>query len=138
MQAFLQIRRAGAALSLAIAASATPNVAAANEIWLSIVEPPWRSAHHWPANDYMALFQSEAPWRDAASHVAVFELSKRFVVESSDADLALVIQDLQRRHIKLSVQATPLIGTHVCGLGAEGHGSPSDMVTIARKLKRLG
>ena len=107
------------------------------EIWFSATEPPWRQVWGFPANDYMALFQSSAPWGAASAHLAVFEVSKRFVHDSSDATLAAVLDGLRRRHLLLSMQVTPLVATRACGLGIEGHGPAGELTELALKLKRL-
>lgn len=118
-------------LSIAVPASAV-------EVWFSATEPVWRQAHNWPPNDYMQLFQPNSPWQTAAHGVNVFMLSKKFIAESNEADVRLVIDDLQQRHIALAVQGTPLVTSDTCGHGVEGYGPPQDMGGLAHKVKRLG
>jgi hypothetical protein len=113
-------------------------VAKGGEIWMSASEPVWRQIRHWPANDYMQLFNNESPWRRAATVVNVFQLSKKFVLSASETDLTLVIDGLKQQGIALAVQGTGLLATRECGLGAEGHGPPHDMLQTAERLKRLG
>ena len=125
----------GALASAAMAAGG--RVTHPAEIWFSATEPPWRQVWGFPDNDYMALFQPSAPWDAAAEHLAVFEVSKRFVHDSSDATLAVVLDGLRRRHLRLSMQVTPLVATRACGLGIEGHGPAGDLTELALRLKRL-
>ena len=69
---------AGAARPAYAAGGALP------QIWMGATEPVWRVAHGWPPNDYMELFQPNAPWQYAARYVRVFQVSKRFVEQTSD------------------------------------------------------
>ena len=86
----------------------------------------------------MQLFEPDAPWQRAQANVSVFGFTKRFILESSDAELSAIAKTLEAHHIKIAVQATPLIATKRCGLGSESFGPPDDMAGIALKLKRAG
>jgi hypothetical protein len=86
----------------------------------------------------MELFNPKSSWRNTASVINGFELSKRFVLEAADIDLARVINGLHQRNIALGVQGTPLIASAECGLGIEGHGPPHDMLAVARRLHSVG
>ena len=110
----------------------------AQQIWLTPLDPVWRQVRNWPPNDFMELFENNSPWQKAASVVAGFEVSKRFVLEAPDHDLLRVITGLRRRNIALGVQGTPLVASAECGLGIEGHGPPHDMLAVAQRLRRLG
>jgi hypothetical protein len=112
--------------------------ACAVQIWMSATEPVWREIHGWPANDYLALFQPNAQWTESSAHVKVFELSKKFIDLTAEADLRRVLQDLERRGIAIAMQGTPLLASKTCGLGVEGHGPPHDMAASARRIKQLG
>ena len=126
-----------AVLTLGLLVTAPPCARAA-EVWFAATEPVWRAVRGWPPNDWMALFQPNAPWQRAAAQVQVFELSKRAVLETNDSDLATVLNSLRQHHIRIAVQATPLLASQICGLGIEGHGPANDMVQVARRLKRFG
>jgi hypothetical protein len=130
--------RLGRGLVLACLLALAGLPAKATEIWFGASEPVWRVVRQWPANDWMDLFRPGAPWQDAEADVHVLELTKRAVLETSDADLSAVIAALKQHHIRLAVQATPLLASQVCGLGVEGHGPPDDMLQVATRLKRLG
>jgi hypothetical protein len=86
----------------------------------------------------MSLFQTNAPWPKAAAATKVFFLTRRFVLTAPDDDIRKVLIGLAQRHLKLAVQATPLIASRECGLGAEGYGPPNDMEAIAIRLEQLG
>ena len=73
-----------------------------------------------------------------ARNVTVFNISKPFALQASDRDLRAVIVGLQERHIKLSMQATPLEASPICGRGVEGYETPGDMGRVAHRLLRLG
>lgn len=124
------------------ASTAAPVRAAAPDpipqIWMSATEPVWRQAHGWPANDYMELFRPSSPWRYAAQHVEVFQVSKRFVEQAGDGALAEVISSLARRGIALAMQGTPNVPTAECGRGIESYGPPEDMARDAARIRRLG
>jgi hypothetical protein len=105
---------------------------------MAATEPVWREIHGWPANDYLALFESSASWSAASSRVNVFELSKKFIDLTAENDLRHVLEDLRRRGIAIAMQGTPLLASRTCGLGVEGHGPPHDMAATARRIKQLG
>jgi len=110
----------------------------AAEIWFSPTDPFWAASQGWPTGDYMKLFEQEAPWNESAKVVSVFEISKRFVLESSPDQVAKVIGALRQKGIKLSVQITPLVSTSACGIGVESHGPADQMEKVATKLKAAG
>jgi hypothetical protein len=125
-------------LLVLVTVSISPLKTEARQIWLTPLDPVWRSIRNWPANDFMELFEDNAPWQQTASVISGFELSKRFVLEAPDHDLLRVITGLRRRNIALAVQGTPLIASAACGLGVEGHGPPHDMLVVAQRLHRAG
>ncbi|HTW25980.1 MAG TPA: hypothetical protein VME92_02535 [Acetobacteraceae bacterium] len=108
------------------------------QIWLIAVGPEWRQARGWEPNDYMDLFSSQQAWSGALTHVQVFGISKRSVMTAPDQELAAIIAGLRRDHVALAMQVTPLIASRKCGLGVEGHGPRSDMLTAARRISGLG
>jgi hypothetical protein len=132
------MRRGLLLLLVLVTVSISPLKTEARQIWLTPLDPVWRSIRNWPANDFMELFEDNAPWQQTASVISGFEISKRFVLEASDSDLLRVIAGLRRRNIALGVQGTPLIASAECGLGIEGHGPPHDMLAVAQRLRSLG
>jgi hypothetical protein len=121
-----------------LAAAAAAQGAYAAELWFAPTDPVWRNIRGWPPNDFMALFRPGAEWPPALRKVRVFEITKRFALESSEADLAAVIETLRKYGVALSVQATPLLWTDHCGVGVEGHGPANDMTETAARIKKLG
>src|SRR5579885_3419526 len=122
-----------AMLTLGMAAGAN-----APQIWMFALEPQWRKVMGYSANDWGNLFDSTAAWPIVASHLQVFEISKRFVVEADEAQLRRVLAFLRIHHIKLALQGTPLTATRTCGLGVEGHGPAHDMQAEASRIRRAG
>jgi hypothetical protein len=57
-----------------------------------------------PAPDFMNLFQPNAPWPRAESHVKIFKLFPQFVNTASDADLLSVIVGLRQLNIALAIE----------------------------------
>ena len=125
-------------LLVLVTVSISPLKTEARQIWLTPLDPVWRSIRNWPANDFMELFEDNTRWQQTASVISGFEISKRFVLEAPDHDLLRVITGLRRRNIALALQGTPLIASAACGLGVEGHGPPHDMLVVAQRLHRAG
>lgn len=127
------------ALALGLSAAATPSLAA--DVWLTGVDPETQKGRHVsePA-DYMDLFKPGAPWEKAASGLAVFKFGTRFVLQSDDAELKTVIDDLKRRHIAFAVELGVLEsgGPGTCGFGVEGYGRPDAVERVAKRVKALG
>ena len=67
--------------SLAVALLGFPMISSAAQLWFTPIDPVWRQIRHWPANDFMQLFEDNSPWQKVASFVHGFEISKRFVLE---------------------------------------------------------
>src|SRR5438552_4430661 len=114
---------AASAFMLGLFAKAAPTSAA--NIWLSGVDPEAQKGRHVtePA-DYMDLFKPDAPWKNAASSLAVFKVGTRFALHADDAELRTMIDDLKRRHIAFAVELGVLesSGPGFCGYGVEGYG----------------
>src|SRR5436190_23950258 len=122
-------------LLVLVTVSISPLKTEARQIWLTPLDPVWRSIRNWPANDFMELFEDNTRWQQTASVISGFEISKRFVLEAPDQDLLRVITGLRGRNIALAVQGTPLIASAECGLGIEGHAPPHDMLALAHRLR---
>ncbi len=127
------------ALMLGLSVKAAP--ALATDVWLIGVDPQTQKARHVtePA-DYMNLFRPDAPWKKAASGLAVFKFGTRFVLQSDDAQLKTVIDDLKRRHIAFAVELGMLEsnGPGSCGFGVEGYGNANTVESVAKRVKALG
>lgn len=89
--------------------------------------------------DFMELFHEKAPWEEAASHVAVFEISQWMSAAAPEAELRQIFDDLRRRQIDLSVGLLPLSpGPDGCGIGVEGYSAPGQSLSDATRLQKLG
>ena len=105
------------------------------EIWLA----PQGINH--PAEDFAALFQSDAPWKDAAAHVNVFKLSTPFVLQATPEQIEAAIGDLNRRGIAIALETGVINVAHSPAFGCGGMGNVQGYGTVqvaeqlARKLK---
>jgi len=91
------------------------------------------------SEDFMALFEPDAPWQQAASHIQVFKLYGEWVAyQATDAELRQVVADLKRRGLALAVEAGPLNATDQCGQGIEGFAGTEEGLRIAGRIKSAG
>ena len=91
------------------------------------------------SDDFMALFEPDAPWNESASHIKVFKLYGEWVAyQASDAELRQVVQDLQQRKLALAVEAGPLNASDSCGQGIEGFAGIEEGLRIAQRIKQAG
>ena len=91
------------------------------------------------SDDFINLFQADAPWQNAADRVQVFKLYGEWVAyKATDAQLRLVVEDLKRRGIALAVEAGPLNASPNCGHGIEGFAGVEEGLNIARKIQNAG
>jgi hypothetical protein len=90
-------------LGFALSSFVVASSAMAQAIWFS---PNPRLGNK--ADDYMDLFQPDAPWQQAASHVQMFEISGHLIMTAPEADLRRMFADLKRRHIGLEIGIEPL------------------------------
>jgi hypothetical protein len=111
---------------------------ASSEVWLSAIDPYTRQAMKpGDPSDFMALFTPTAPWQQAAGGINVFKTTTQWLLNASDADLTTMFNDLRRRDIALAFEAGMMPQTTTCG-GGEGYSQPSDIATLAQRVKRLG
>jgi len=105
------------------------------EIWLA----PQGINH--PAVDFAALFQPDAPWKEAASHVNVFKLSTPFVLQATPEQIDAVVSDLNRRGIAIALETGVINVAHNPAYGCGGMGNVEGYRTVevaeqlARKIK---
>ena len=117
-----------------------PNESAAADlpsIWMAPLHP-----HDDPAGgragseDYMNLFEPDAPWRTVEKHVAVFKIYLDFAQHASDQDIRKLAAGLSARNIALAVEAPVLTQTAWCQPGVPVR---ADEVTpLMARLKKLG
>ena len=89
------------------------------------------------SDDFMQLFEPDAAWQEAASHVQVFKLYGEWVGYASDSQLKQVIQDTQSRGFALAMEFGPL-DAEDCGNGIEGFSGVSYAVATAQRIKSAG
>ncbi len=88
------------------------------------------------SDDFMNLFEPDAPWQAAAKHIQVFKLYGEWVAyKATDAQLKQVVEDLQRRGIALAVEAGPLNAPTDCGQGVESFAGTEEGLKIAQRIK---
>jgi len=91
------------------------------------------------SDDFMALFEPDAPWPEAASHIQVFKLYGEWVAyHASDAQLRQAVEDIRRRGLALAVEAGPLDPPADCGQGIEGFAGTDEGRLIARRVLGAG
>lgn len=139
----LIVRKALALLLIgfSLLAGAPPPAAAAGDqpqIWMAATEPFRREAMGWGANDYLELFDSNAPWQQVAQHVRVFQLAQNFIERADPATLSRVIGFLSRHGIAIAMQASPNLAIRGCGRGIESYGAPHDMLRDAERVQKVG
>jgi hypothetical protein len=92
------------------------------------------------AEDFYDLFESGAPWRKAARHVKVFEISEELQANASDEQMKKVFRGLRERHVALALDMLPLSGrgSNGCGFHVEGYSAPLQSLSLAKRVKALG
>jgi hypothetical protein len=91
------------------------------------------------SDDFMSLFEPDAPWQTAATHIHVFKLYGEWVAyDATDAQLRQVVADLDRRGLALAVEVGPLNPSNDCGAGIEGFAGTQEGLKIANRIKKAG
>ena len=91
------------------------------------------------SDDFMDLFEVNAPWQNAASRIQVFKLYGEWVAyKATDAQLKQVVEDLQQRGIALAVEAGPLNAPSNCGQGVESFAGTEEGLKITQRIKKAG
>jgi len=118
--------------------------ARAQEIWFAPPAAPADSRLHRAA-DLMDLFQPDAPWHDAASHIKVFKLYGSYLSGAPQQEIDSIVADLNRRQISIALEVGvmdvgPKSTNPPCGgLGqVEGYGTPKLARANSEKIKRAG
>src|SRR3977135_1851534 len=75
------------------------SIASAQQVFFEPREPqaPWTHVQGDP--DWNGFFRADAPWRRAASHIQVLNLTAAYVSDASDDDLRAVAAGLAARRI---------------------------------------
>jgi hypothetical protein len=91
------------------------------------------------SDDFMNLFEPDAPWQTASENIQVFKLYGEWVAyKATAAQLRQVVQDLQRRGLALAVEAGPLNASASCGEGIEGFAGTEEGLKIAQRIQSAG
>jgi hypothetical protein len=113
--------------------------AAGPDIWLAPIEP--FSLHDRDPDaksDFLDMFRPDAPWADAAAHVAVIKNATAFVLYAPDKMLSEVLKGLKQRGISYALETGLLPISAACGKNVEGFMNPGGDLELARKIQRLG
>lgn len=89
------------------------------------------------SDDFMKLFEPDAPWQEAASHVQIFKLYGEWVGYASASQIEQAVRDSQRRGFALAMEFGPL-DAEDCGQGIEGFSGVSYAVSAAQRIKSAG
>ena len=122
---------------------ASPTTSGGPLVWFAPLDPLTAAAGRKESGlvDFFDLFKPTAPWTTAASHVQVFKFYMWIFDPAaglSDAQLADVVADLNRRHIAIGLEAGPMTPTAQCGEGIEGQGGPDVTLKIMRRIQSVG
>lgn len=99
--------------------------------------PPQINAYNG-SDDFMDLFEPDAPWDQAASHIQVFKMYGGWAgADSSEAQLKQAIAAIRQRGLALGVEMGPLYQTDECGLYIEGFAGEYGVETVQR-IKAAG
>jgi len=90
------------------------------------------------SEDFMQLFEPDAPWITAADQIQVFKLYGEWVSNHpADAQLKKVIADLNRRGLAIAIETGPL-DPEGCGEGIEGFATVQSSLQMAKAIKSAG
>ena len=91
------------------------------------------------SEDFLDLFEPDAPWSDAAAHLHVFKLYGEWVAyHASEAELRMAVEGIRQRGLALAVEAGPLDPPADCGQGIEGFAGTDEGRLIARRILDAG
>ncbi|MES2125996.1 MAG: DUF4214 domain-containing protein [Pseudomonadota bacterium] len=119
-------------------------------VWFSPLDPATRTWGNFVSgsSDFMDLFDANAAWAQAVSHVGVFKMQWNVFIDNTlpnsltDSQIRVALAELDRRGIALGVELEALsVGTDPahCGSAVEGFGSGYfDMLTLATRIRDLG
>jgi hypothetical protein len=91
------------------------------------------------SEDFMALFEPDAAWQNAAKQIQVFKLYGEWVAyQATDEELHQAVANLKQRGLALAVEAGPLNAPDSCGQGIEGFAGTEEGLLIAKRIKSAG
>lgn len=89
------------------------------------------------ADDFIELFEPDAPWAEAAERVHVFKLYGEWVGYATPDQLRTVVRNAQERGFALAMEFGPL-DAEGCGDGIEGFSGVAYAVSAAERVKAAG
>ena len=90
------------------------------------------------SDDFMQLFEADAPWQTVAGQIQVFKLYGEWVSNHpGDAQLQKVVRDLNQRGLAVAVETGPL-DPGDCGDGIEGFSTIQAALQNANDIKSAG
>jgi hypothetical protein len=129
-----------AAAALASPVQAQPRSAgSAPMVWFSAVDDMPAPAGFQVDQDYPQLFEPNAQWQHALSHIQAFEMTRRYVTTQPEEKLQKMFAFLRDHHVALGVAFGIIPERSSCGDRVEGmlHNPNANLVT-ARRIKQLG
>ncbi len=100
--------------------------------------PQYTSRPFIGSEDFIKLFEPDAPWESTAGQIQVFKLYGEWVGNHpADAQLKKVIADLNRRGLAIAIETGPL-DPEGCGEGIEGFATVQSGLQMARSVKAAG
>lgn len=91
------------------------------------------------SDDFLQLFEPDAPWEAARAELEVFKLYGEWVAyHATDDELRLAIEGIRARNLALAVEAGPLNATDACGAGIEGFAGIEEGTLIAERILAAG
>lgn len=89
--------------------------------------------------EFYDLFEPNAPWQDASESVHVLHFFGEWVAwRSSDAELASVVTDLNRRAIAIAYEGGPLTPIEGCSENIEGFAGVDEAKVIVNRVATAG
>ena len=111
------------------------------ELWFSPLPamPLQAGRDYVGSDDFMELFDNNAPWNASASVITVFKLYGDWVEYfATDGQLSQVVSNLKMRGIALAVEAGPLTATAACGRGVESFNPVNGTMKILGRIAKAG
>lgn len=91
------------------------------------------------SDDFMQLFEPDAPWQNTSSQIQVFKLYGEWVSNHpGDSLLKKAVTDLDRRGLAIAIETGPLDPESGCGNGIEGFATIQSGLQMARAIQSAG
>ena len=120
-------------LGIAVGAAAAPANSTDPPVWIGTNDPT-----RGGAPDFWQLFEPNAPWPIAKSHVAVFGIDQNLVSNGPPDKLRRFFAQLKENHIRLAIGIGMLTWGDQCGKHVEGYVPPGGSDYVAKRIKWLG